>query len=70
MHESSLKGFEKTETGYALSMDGLPDGELKFTLCSEETFGGAGIVVRVIIGLLLMVMIILSVKLAKKRRRI
>lgn len=36
MLDSSLKGFEKTEGGYALSADRLPDGELAFTLCSEE----------------------------------
>ena len=42
MLDSSLKGFEKTESGYALSMDGLPDGELEFTLCSEEKPGIAG----------------------------
>ncbi|MBR3707276.1 MAG: hypothetical protein IKM19_09905 [Firmicutes bacterium] len=42
MLDSSLKGFEKTESGYALSMDGLPEGELEFTLCSEEKPGIAG----------------------------
>ena len=34
--ESSLHGFEKTESGYALTLDGLPDGELTFTLCASE----------------------------------
>lgn len=34
--ESSLEGFEKTESGYALHLDGLPEGELEFLLCSEE----------------------------------
>ncbi len=29
-------GFIKTETGYALSLDGLPDGELEFSLSSSE----------------------------------
>ena len=29
-------GFTKTETGYALSLDGLPEGELEFTLSSDE----------------------------------
>ncbi|MBQ6899510.1 MAG: hypothetical protein IJN72_01595 [Firmicutes bacterium] len=42
MLDSSLKGFEKTESGYALSLDGLPEGELEFTLCSEEKPGIAG----------------------------
>ena len=34
--ESSLEGFEKTETGYILKRDGLPDGELVFTLSESE----------------------------------
>lgn len=34
--ESSLDGFEKTEGGYALSLDGLPDSELIFTLSTED----------------------------------
>lgn len=28
--------FEKTETGYRTSLDGLPEGELSFTLCADE----------------------------------
>lgn len=36
MTERGLEGFEKTESGYALSLDGLPDGELEFTLSAEE----------------------------------
>ncbi len=34
--ESSLEGFEKTDTGYKLTLDGLPNGELTFQLCSSE----------------------------------
>ena len=34
--ESSQEGFEKTETGYILKRDGLPDGELVFTLSESE----------------------------------
>jgi hypothetical protein len=34
--ESSLDGFEKTEGGYKLTLPGLPDSELTFTLCSSE----------------------------------
>lgn len=30
------KDFEKTETGYRLSLDGLPDSELEFSLSSSE----------------------------------
>ena len=35
MHPS-LSGFEKTNGGYKLSLGGLPDGELTFTLSSSE----------------------------------
>lgn len=31
------KGFEKTETGYKLSFDSLPDGELSFNVSESET---------------------------------
>ncbi|MCH5278843.1 MAG: hypothetical protein J1E60_03545 [Christensenellaceae bacterium] len=34
--ESSLGDFEKTDSGYRLVRDGLPSGELKFSLCSVE----------------------------------
>lgn len=34
--ENSVEGFEKCDTGYTLVRDGLPEGELKFSLCSIE----------------------------------
>lgn len=34
--ESSLKGFEKGEEGYTLSVEGLPEGELVFVLSTDE----------------------------------
>lgn len=34
--ESNTTGFTKTENGYSLTLDGLPDGELEFVLCSAE----------------------------------
>ena len=37
MIESSLKGFEKTETGYHITVDGLPKGELAFSLCEVSS---------------------------------
>ena len=36
MLESSLEGWTHTDNGYTLSLDGLPDGELEFTLCDSE----------------------------------
>ncbi len=35
--ESSIEGFERTDSGYRLHLDGLPDGELTFTLCTSES---------------------------------
>lgn len=37
MTESSVKGFEKTDEGYRLKKDGLPEQELEFTLSKEES---------------------------------
>lgn len=34
--ESSLDGFQKTDTGYTLTLEGLPDGELTFTLSESD----------------------------------
>ena len=34
--ENSLDGFTKTEMGYTLKRNGLPEGELEFVLCSSE----------------------------------
>ena len=33
---SSIEGFTKTETGYTVKLDGLPDGELTFDLATSE----------------------------------
>jgi len=41
--ESALDGFRRSEQGYELHLDGLPDGELVFTLCAEKR-PSAGIV--------------------------
>ena len=35
--ESTLDSFEKTDSGYVLTRNGLPDGELIFTLSESET---------------------------------
>ena len=34
--ESTIDGFEKAEEGYSLHLDGLPEGELIFSLSTEE----------------------------------
>lgn len=37
MTESGIDGFTKTDGGYALTLPGLPEGELTFTLSESET---------------------------------
>ena len=37
MTESGIDGFTKTDSGYALTLPGLPEGELTFTLSESET---------------------------------
>lgn len=34
--ESSIEGFEKTDTGYTLSLNGLPEGDLTFTMSESK----------------------------------
>ena len=36
MTDSNQDGFTKTETGYNFKSNGLPEGELRFTLCESE----------------------------------
>ena len=36
MTDSNQDGFTKTETGYIFKSNGLPEGELRFTLCESE----------------------------------
>ncbi|MBQ9116793.1 MAG: hypothetical protein IJY04_07190 [Clostridia bacterium] len=35
--QSSEPGFEKTDSGYSLTRNGLPMGELEFTLCASDS---------------------------------
>ena len=37
MNKSSIRGFTKTESGYTLTLNGLPDGEFEFRLSSSPT---------------------------------
>ena len=36
MTETNQKGFEKNKSGYSFKSDGLPEGELKFSLSERE----------------------------------
>lgn len=67
MTVSGPEGFERTGTGYALHLDGLPEGELNFDLCSEpdpalsSRYGlggwtGVTAVLAALIGVILLVM--------------
>ena len=37
MPECGIDGFTRTDGGYALTLPGLPEGELTFTLSESET---------------------------------
>lgn len=60
--DSAPEGFTKTEDGYALSLNGLPDGELTFTLCASEdpersSSGGPTVLYIVLIATALILLI-------------
>lgn len=66
MVESSIEGFEKNDAGYSLYLEGLPEGELVFSLSNSENpsrkapafgyfipvIGVVGFVVLFIIGMI------------------
>lgn len=64
----SLNGFEKTDGGYKLSLSGLPDEELTFTLSSSENptriKSGSGFIVALTIFLSVLFIVIPAVLLA------
>ena len=71
-------GFQKTESGYSLHREGLPIGELTFTIAGDyeypmTSWGIAVIVITVVIGVVVLAAIvggiIYVVKWAKKRKR-
>ena len=78
--ESSIEGFEKTEAGYTLSLNGLPEGDLRFTMSESQnpsTWTDPFIVIAYIILLFpfvvlltgIVVIIVLVVKHTKRRNR-
>ena len=55
---STLEGFEKTETGYSLSLDGLPEGDLIFSLSTELKAGfiiAATVILMIAVGLAVLI---------------
>ncbi len=78
MTQSSLKGFEKTESGYKLNLSGLPDGELEFTLSTSENpvkkispyKGAFDFIIGVIVSIALLICgIIITVIIIKKNKK-
>lgn len=71
LHESSLSGFEKTETGYAYSQDGLPEGDLTFELSEQAPAPSVNLQLVLIIAAIAIVLIllILWLRLHKKRTK-
>lgn len=74
--ESSLKGFEKGEGGYALPLDGLPGGELTFTLSTEEhpsqkppNLGYLIFYLPILLPVLALILILVAVILVRRRRK-
>lgn len=73
MTESGLEGFAKTEQGYALSLEGLPEGELEFTLSAGEKpklpLRERLQMVRLMEGAVLLVIAAISVRKYNKRQQ-
>ena len=78
MIQSGTEGFRWTNPGYTAYLDGLPDGELTFTLCAEEepeapVYRGYFPIVEVILSrtpvLMVFIMAIVVVRVIKKRRK-
>ncbi len=77
--ESTLDGFAKTEQGYTLTLGGLPDDELRFTLSTSETpkkrpspYRTAFIILTVVViavPVLITALILLLIFLIRRKRR-
>ena len=76
--ENSLEGFTKTDTGYTLKRNGLPEGELEFVLCSSENpikpispyFDTVWIVLGIIVAVVIGGGIIAFVVVRKKKKQV
>ena len=77
---SSIDGFTKTETGYTVKLDGLPDGELTFDLATSEkpvrkvspyqvVFTVVIVVICVVIALLIGGVVLAVVLIRKKKAK-
>ena len=82
MTESNIEGFSKTDNGYTYKQNGLPSGELEFTLCSSENptrvlspyalLGGIilGAIILGFIAVILIIVGIVFIVVRKKRRKV
>lgn len=79
MTENNIEGFTKTDNGYTYKQNGLPSGELEFTLCSSEEpvrqispyFFMGWIVLGVIVAFIIIIIsgIVVFIVVRKKNRR-
>ena len=79
--ENTLDGFTKTDTGYTLKRNGLPEGELEFVLCSSEKPVGRispylavgrfimGIIGATGVGIIISIVVVAAVVIIKKKRK-
>lgn len=68
LRETSLDGFEKVETGYTLTLDGLPEGDLSFQLSAEKPMLSAIFRVVLIIAAVIAVIAALTLWHSKQKR--
>lgn len=66
--------FEQTDTGYAAHLDGLPEGELTFTLCSESVpkipaFQGGFPMDLLLIGAIMLVMVVVVIIVTRSAKK-
>lgn len=74
--DSSISGFEKSDNGYTLSLNGLPSEELQFSLCTVESpqyelspYGLAFIAMLIVSIILVIIAITVSVIIFKRIRK-
>lgn len=79
--ENTVDGFTKTDTGYTLKRNGLPEGELEFVLCSSENPVGRispylavgrfimGIIGATGVGIIISIVVVAAVVIIKNKRK-
>ncbi len=82
--ENSLNGFTRTDTGYALKSNGLPNGELEFVLCTSENpvrrvtpytyigwilIGAIGAVIAIVTAIVIVTLVVVIKKIRKRKKK-